>query len=150
MPTLSHPHFPNSASDPFRITSPKDKRYNCIAWAYGRDNIRLWPVLHPLFSWPPGIPRDESINAFIQLFQGIGYEVCGFDSNPEDGYEKVVLFATPDGRVKHAAKQIGNKWSSKLGEHEDCSHNISAMTGGVYGFPVIYLRRKTQPANENI
>ena len=34
---FSHPSFPNSVSEPFKITSPNDIKYNCIAWACGDD-----------------------------------------------------------------------------------------------------------------
>ena len=27
----------------FRITSPEDADYNCIAWAFGRKDCWLWP-----------------------------------------------------------------------------------------------------------
>ena len=41
---LSIPQFPNSQKDPFKITSPAIPQYNCIAWAYGVSNVRMWRV----------------------------------------------------------------------------------------------------------
>jgi hypothetical protein len=119
-------------------------KYNCIAWAAG-DSGRWWePDEEANDYWPPGAPRNYSIDAYIQAFESIGFERCG-SSEPEPGLEKVAVFADATGPT-HAAKQLVNgKWSSKLGALEDIEHVLEALTGDngdEYGQVVRILKRR--------
>lgn len=81
------------------------------------------------------------MDAFEALFGRLGF-IAGVDENLELGYEKAALFATPDGRPTHAARQLSSgKWTSKLGRAEDIEHDLHAVAGDLYGQVVrIYQR----------
>jgi hypothetical protein len=136
--------FPKLASTPYRITSPRDSLYNCIAWATG-DSGRWWePDEEHKYYWPPGAPREYSVDAYIQAFESVGFERC--DSRElESGFDKVAVFADAIGPT-HAAKQLSNgNWSSKLGALEDIEHVLEALAGDdgeEYGQIVQILRRE--------
>lgn len=136
--------FPNSVNEPFIKTSEQTPTYNCIAWAAG-DNSRWYePDMFGQYYWPNSIPRQYTIEAYIMVYESIGFRRCE-NAAYEDGYEKVAVFAK-EGMPTHAAKQLpdGN-WSSKLGMNVDVSHSIKSIIGGTYGNVVQYLKRKTKP-----
>lgn len=133
--------FPNSVQEPFLTTSPQDVRYNCIAWAFGDSKKFYWPADLPEYFWPPNVKKEESVDAFIDLYASIGYTHCA-NGQPEIGYEKVAIF-TLNGEPKHAARQLQNGlWTSKLDSHVDVTHTIGAMEGGMYGNVTQYMKRK--------
>jgi hypothetical protein len=123
-----------------RITSPWSPSYNCIAWAAGDVTKLWWPAQIPPWYWPPGVPFEETVPAFIAAYATIGYSPCQ-DGNIEHGLEKVVLFAL-NRAVKHAARQLQNGfWTSKMGANVDIEHDLEAVSGPVYGQPVQFLKR---------
>lgn len=130
--------FPNLTLHNFQPKSQRTGRYNCIAWAMGDDRRWWWP--HPRAFWPPGVPREETLEAFEKAFAKMGFEVCD-TSEPEDGYEKVALYAL-DGVPKHGARQLNDgRWTSKLGQDIDIEHALGAISGGDYGQAVKFFRR---------
>jgi hypothetical protein len=129
--------FPNLATTEFQITSPPDRQYNCIAWAAGDTSQNWWPGRS---YWPPGIPAEETVDAFILAFQTLGYTPCA-DGGLEEEYEKVALYALA-GAPKHAARQLPNgKWSSKLGAAVDVEHVLEGVCGDLYGTVVQFMKR---------
>ena len=138
-----HPNsdcFPALDASGFRQTSPIDFRYNCIAWA-ASENRRWWWPLPPLAAkWPPDIPRELTLAAFVAAFATLGYERCN-DGNHEIGFEKIAFYALA-GEVKHAARQLedGN-WTSKLGKDADITHTLDGLEGPHYGNVVGFVRR---------
>lgn len=132
--------FPGLRGQPYQITSPKDHRYNCIAFAVGDDRNWWWPDAAGQDSWPASVARAETIDAFRDAFATVGYTVCDND-HLEPGYEKVALFALA-GVPKHAAKQLPNgRWISKLGLSEDIEHQLHDLTGMVYGSVALVMQR---------
>jgi hypothetical protein len=127
----------------YRITSPKDDDYNCISWTVGDTTQWWWPneADAPRSAyWPPGVPREQTLEAFCDAFATLGYAVCN-DDRLEAGYEKIALFAVM-GTPKHAARQLpSGRWTSKLGEREDIEHALHDLTGMVYGSVVLVLKR---------
>jgi hypothetical protein len=124
-----------------RITSPPTIVYNCIAWAAGDDTNWWWPGRPDKTFWPTNLPRAETLEAFEALFAHLGFSPSQ-DESFETGIEKVALFARPDGRPTHAARQIpSGRWTSKLGRMEDIEHDLRAIEGEVYGTVVRILRR---------
>lgn len=124
----------------FQVTSPPDSRYNCVAWAAGMDDEWWWP--NGIDYWPPEAPLDITVSAFIVAFAPLGFETC--DSGAlEEGVEKVAIYALPDGRTTHTARQLSTgRWTSKLGSEEDIEHASPAeLEGAVYGAVVGYMRR---------
>ncbi len=141
MPVSIPAYFPNSVQEPFEQTSPVDQYYNCIAWAYGVNNKWLWPSGLPEHFWPPGIAQEETVEAFIELYESIGYVLCT-DGQLEIEYEKLAIFEK-NGLPTHAARQLpdGN-WTSKLGPNIDVSHSINAIVDGIYGIVSVYMKRE--------
>lgn len=133
--------FPGLKAGPYEVTSPEDDAYNCIAWAAG-DSERWWSPT-PGYYWP-GAPRDETVEAFTRVFEGLGYEPCG-SAEWEPDYEKVAVYAQ-GGSATHVAHQTGaGRWTSKCGGLEDISHSLSALDGDEYGTVVAVLRRPRRP-----
>ncbi len=121
--------FPGLRGSGHQITSPPCDGYNCIAWAAGPANTHgwWWPFGDPAKTyWPPQVPREETLDAFRQLFALLQYSVCDDDAL-EPGYEKVALFADDLGVPLHAARQLPDgRWTSKLGAWK--TSNIGSMT----------------------
>jgi hypothetical protein len=137
--------FPKLGTTPHRITSPYDRRYNCIAWAAG-DTDNWWePDEDGIGYWPSAVPREYSLDAYLRAFESVGFECCD-SSDLEPGFEKVAVFAKTTGPT-HAARQLADgKWTSKLGRSEDIEHVLEALAGDdgdEYGQVVQILKRAT-------
>jgi len=124
--------FPNLKNATWRIKSPSDDTYQCIAWAACRTDRKWWPVDHPEFYWPPKSPVIVApplpllwftpVDYMIQGFRTLGYQPC--DSHEfEFGYQKVAIYENETGAT-HMARQhfLGRGWLSKLGNAEDIFH----------------------------
>lgn len=137
--------FPNLVLGAYKLTSPQDRRYNCIAWAADDDKKKWWPDPFGIGKWPSGVPRNETIQAFEQAFQALGYARCP-NGKHEKKYEKIALYATPLGPT-HAARQLPNgNWTSKLGDFEDIEHfTVDGVDGPLYGTSVLFMRRRRKP-----
>src|SRR6266446_6119334 len=101
--------FPRLTPQNHRITSPPSTTYNCIAWATG-DTENWWqPGLH----WPfPGHPLDDTVEELKKVFDSLGFDECP-NGDPENGVEKVALYAIGN-QYTHAARQVHDgKWTSK-------------------------------------
>jgi hypothetical protein len=140
--------FPGLRGTAYQVTSPYDDKYNCIAWAAGDTTNWWWPdaVDNPDSAhWPPGVPRQETLEVFRDAFATLGYTVCD-DDQLEAGYEKIALFALA-GVPKHAARQLPNgRWTSKLGPMEDIEHALHDLTGMIYGEVVLIMKRRSPEA----
>ncbi len=136
--------FPRLESAPYEVTSPEDVKYNCVAWAAGRTEVRRrwWPAPSPFYYWPVE-PREETVSGFIRAFSHLGYAVCD-TSDLEPGYEKLAIYADDTDMPTHMARQLpSGHWTSKLGELEDIQHlTLDQLTGSDYGRVVQFLRRK--------
>ena len=133
--------FPGLQGANYLITSPAETQYNCVAWAIGTTADWWWPDAASQFFWPAGITRDLTLPAFEELFAAHGYVVCQLDAL-EPGFEKIAVFATPDHRPQHAARQLASgRWTSKLGMLEDIEHDLHHLAGGIYGSVVLLMKR---------
>lgn len=138
---LSLEAFPNSFSEPFILTSPETGDYNCIAWALEDTKHFYWTGPEMYYNWFPNLPKEETIASFVQLFEHHGYAICSH-ALKEKGFTKIALFEK-NGLPTHAARQLSNGfWTSKLGVLEDVRHTLSAISGGLYGEPVIFLKKR--------
>jgi hypothetical protein len=135
--------FPKLTTDSFDLTSPKDGDYNCIAWAAGENDRKWWPDKGGDGYWPPGIPRAETMDAFIAAYATLGYECCESDEL-EAEFEKIAIFAKPSGKPAHAARQLPDGgWTSKLGDEQDIRHaELRGVENHIYGVSVQCMRRK--------
>ncbi len=137
--------FPNLAREGYTITSPDTIDYNCVAWAAEAEDEWWWPDAMGQEYWPEGIPREETLLAFITAFSTIGYEVCD-DASIESGFLKIVIYGDAQRVPRHVARQLTNgEWTSKIGQYEDIRHkNLEALSGETpaYG-TVIQIMRKS-------
>lgn len=136
-------HFPQFNKQNHNVTSDDDAKYNCIAFAAGFTDRRMWPIFHPDFWWPRNVPCVETVSAFVTLFESHGYVICS-DGSYEIGKEKIGIWTKKDGTPTHAARQLSNtKWASKLGRWYDIEHQRDAVSDGEYGSPHTFMSRDT-------
>src|ERR1700682_3550348 len=127
--------FPGLGSDDFTITRERDEDYNCIAWALNDTRQYWWPG--PRGSgcyWPPGVPRDDKLETFIQVYEGQLFLKCE-SAEPEPGFDKVAIYEI-GGKGKHAARLWieDPMWTSKLGARQDIEHHsLAGLEGTLYG-----------------
>ena len=133
---------PGLRSTPFRVTSPTDRKYNCIAWAANDANDWWWPEGRAQDAvWPDSADREVTLGAFMAAFSAIGY-IAGGDESLEPGFEKVAIFTDTAGMPTHAARQLpSGAWTSKLGNAEDIEHELRALESEVYGAVTLILKR---------
>ena len=143
--------FPAAFGVGYCLKSDIDSIYNCIAWAAGVTNIWWWPDPYPFPGrfWPNGVPRQQTLQAFMQAYATVGYTDCRMDGSLERGYERIAIFATPDERPQHAARQLlDGVWTSKLGGYRDIHHTspagLETSPRGTtsYGRVVRYMKRE--------
>lgn len=134
--------FPKMDSNNHSVESRRTSGYNCIAWAYGVDTENMWPAMaEDGYWWPEGVLNENSIDAFVDLFRSIGYEVCR-DGSYEHNFKKVCIYANEEG-PQHASFQLdGDMWASKMGALEDIWHDDPDVVSGFYGSPVVYMRKR--------
>ncbi len=130
--------FPKLRTTLYGLTSPPDRKYNCIAWAVGDKSRNWWP--HRLGYWPAQVTRKATIEAFIEVLGLFGYVPCDSPSHQPDK-EKIAIYAVGDS-LKHAARQLrSGMWSSKLGPNVDIAHELEGLVGTEYGKVVAVLER---------
>lgn len=106
----------------YKVTSPQDVRYNCVAWAVGTDERWWWPS--PGFDWPFELPENDGMTTFLRAFSTLGYAPCA-NGTLEEGFEKLAIYQSSSGDVSHVARQLDTgRWTSKLGILEDIEHAI--------------------------
>lgn len=134
------PFFPKLAEALFQITSPPTANYNCIAWAAEDSEVWWEPDPAFIYYWPPGVPREYTVQCYIEAYGTVGYRTPSVDSF-EEGVDKVAIFAR-DGRPLHAARQLSDgQWTSKCGQFEDISHPLHSLEGELYGTVEVILAR---------
>jgi hypothetical protein len=133
--------FPGLTRAGYRITSPQERRYNCIAWAAGEAHQWWWPDPTGRDYWPSSVARSETLAEFRNVFRTLGYTECDLEVQ-EQGFEKIALFSDLSGSPTHAARQLPTGlWTSKLGELEDIEHELRALEGTEYGLVAQIMKR---------
>lgn len=140
--------FPGLRTTPFVVRCDADPACNCIAWAANDTGVKWWPVGDgPGIFWPPGVPCEESLEAFAAAFATLGY-AAGGDDFLEPGVQKIALFTNAFGVPTHAARQLeSGQWSSKIGELEAIEHQLRALEGDIYGTVALILKRPRKPGS---
>ncbi|MBK8916137.1 MAG: hypothetical protein IPM64_16340 [Phycisphaerales bacterium] len=135
--------FPLLREGNFRLTSPVDGGYNCIAWAAADVERWWWPdAMHQAY-WPSNAPRAVTLDAFVAAFGTLGY-LDQADSSLAAARQKVAIFTDPGGVPTHAARQVADGWwASKLGGRDDIEHELAAIEGPLYGGVAVILSRPT-------
>lgn len=145
--------FENLKDGEFKLTSPFDSKYNCIAYA-ADDNSKWWWAVETAMVgndvfWFNNIPSQATLENFILAFGKLGYQSCE-NAELEKGFEKVAIYVStkdeihaPKGSLTHMARQLPNgKWTSKLGNDVDISHDtLQCLEGRVYGIVKQILKR---------
>lgn len=135
--------FPRLRVSEYEVMSPPDVEYNCIAWAALDNGQCWWPDSDEQYYWPPQVPRECTLAAFVAAYAVLGYGACD-SQEPEDGFEKVAVFADSNGTPTHASRQLSSgRWASKLGRYKDIEHDLFDLTGELYGSVATILRRPT-------
>ena len=135
--------FPLLNEGEWERTSDATSDYNCAAWAVGVTDANWWPEAEaPEYAWPPGVRRDGTIEAFVEGYATLGYQICE-DDGLEPEVEKLAIYVTNLGSPQHVARQLRNGiWTSKLGSLEDISHvAVRGLAGGRLGAPKVFLSR---------
>ena len=132
--------FHNLQNGGYKVTSEDTRDYNCLAWAAGETD-RVWNPNNLDDHWPDGVPREQTLPAFIAAYATVGYVECD-NCDLEHGYEKIAIYANQHG-PQHAARQLGNgAWTSKLGTGWDIEHpSLDGVECDAYGKPVAYMQR---------
>lgn len=133
--------FPDLNKSNHKIKSDADVSYNCFSWAVNETSRRWEPTFG--YYWPPSVPRQRTLEAFIKAYETKGYEVCK-NADAEEGFEKIAIYADGSGKVTHAARQLkSGEWTSKMGDFEDIEHSsLKCLNGPCYGSPVAYMKRR--------
>lgn len=134
--------FPNLTKQNHSVTSDPVINYNCVCWAAGSDKHWVQFGPHPRVAtyWPASVPGGRSVGHYIALFGKLGFTEKS-DASLEVGWDKVAIYAKGD-LFMHVAKMLPDgKWSSKLGESHDISHELNALEGNSYGSVTVILRR---------
>jgi hypothetical protein len=143
--------FRDLPSEEYQITSPRNPRYNALAWAIGEEEDERWwsPAAFDCVSyWPDGVAREETIETYTEIFRLHGYVPCeGNDESLEANLEKVAIYCK-SGIPTHFARQLDNgQWTSKLGKNRDITHiTLTCLEGKKYGFVHRILKRKRHKA----
>lgn len=132
--------------DSLELVSQRTSDYNCAAWAIYDTTANWWPLPveeAPEYVWPEGALRDDTIEALIDGFSRMDFQLCD-TPDLEDGFEKIAFYATQGGTPQHVARQLENgRWTSKLGDEEDITHkSLRDLSAWRYGDPVRYMRRR--------
>ena len=137
--------FPALTDQNCAVVSPITRRYNCLAWAAANNARWWWPDAMGIGYWPPNVPREETVDAFLRAYGTLGYSQCA-DGSLELDIEKIVIYLDTSGTPTHAALQLQDgRWTSKMGGYEDIEHATpEALSGPRYGKPSIYMSRARQ------
>jgi hypothetical protein len=95
------------------------------------------------YYWPPGVPRDDSLDSWAKVFEIHGYRTCT-DASLEPDFEKIAIYVKPEtGTPEHVARQKkSGVWISKLGKGADIEHNtLEALAGDLYGMASLFMKR---------
>jgi hypothetical protein len=134
---------PSLKQHSYKITSPRDPRYNCVAYAVG-DLTQFWYEVNIRgYYWPPGAGSADTLEGWTKVFGIHGY-VETEDRTLEPEYEKVAIYASPDGPEHVARQKASGIWTSKMGRGIDMDHTLEALEGDFCGKVVKIMKRKCQ------
>lgn len=132
-------HFPTLARGGYRITSPPDDKYNCVAWI-ARDLRQWWEPALDGGVWHRDVSEEEldagDLAEYLALFRSWGFIECAH-GDLEGGVEKIAIYATGEQFAHVAYQRSGGDWSSKLGKLNDVRHEcVASLSGrGAHEYP---------------
>jgi len=128
---------------PYKVTSERDPRYNCIAWAVGDISHYWYDVKIKGYYWPPDAPSADTVEGWVYIFEILGYRKTDRrDLEPE--FEKIAIYVTGEGFPEHVARQVSSgKWSSKMGRGCDMEHStLEDIEGEIVGKAEVIMKRR--------
>ena len=98
------------------------------------------------YYWPDDAPRTLTMDAFFRAYSTLGFRLC-FDGNLEDSIEKIAIYGKGLAGAEqptHTALQLcDGRWTSKLGNYEDVTHDTTDdVNGPCYGQVLCFLARE--------
>jgi hypothetical protein len=140
---------PGLRESPYTIKSPRNPRYNCIAFAIG-DLTQFWDDLGLPegvrvngYYWPPGAPTAGTLSGWVKVFEIHGYAETD-DNSLEADYEKVAIYGSDIGAEHVARQKASGIWASKMGKGVDIEHTLEGLEGEFPGTVVKIMKRKCQ------
>jgi hypothetical protein len=128
---------------PYVLTSPKDPRYNCVAFAVG-DLSQFWYDVNVNgYYWPPGARSADTIEGWTDVFEIHGYRETS-DRSLDPDCEKIAIYASADGPEHVARQKASGMWTSKAGKGRDFEHELEWLEGSFYGKVAKIMKRKGQ------
>jgi hypothetical protein len=134
---------PSLKESKYKITSPRDARYNCVAFAVGDLKHFWYDVSVKGYYWPPGVPSADTLEGWIKVFEIHGYKETQ-DRSLEPEYEKIAIYASADGPEHVARQKASGIWTSKAGRGIDMEHDLEGLEGELYGKVAKIMKRKCQ------
>jgi hypothetical protein len=140
--------FPKLRPGLYRVTSPKDPRYNCFAFA-ANDTQHYWqymgPGKHGGYFWPKEI-KGDSLEDVISVYALLGFQVCE-TSDLEPDVVKIAIYVDDDSIPSHVARQTRKGvWKSKLGRGKDIEHaSLHLLEGNErheYGWVAAVMKKR--------
>lgn len=127
-----------------KLTSLPTRKYNCLAWAAEESTRRWEPDKLKQYHWPKGVAREYTVDAYVEAYRTIGYELCE-DASLQPALQKIAIYAVDrNGQPfpTHAARQTETgAWTSKLGDEDDVEHALDDVNGAAYGKPILFMAR---------
>jgi hypothetical protein len=133
--------------------SKPTQRYNCFGFAVQKireaGKLRWWQppdivdgvVRNPTAKWPKGVPKDTTINSYVEAAKTEDFFVS-VDGAWEEGFETIVLYFDSNGEFQHAARQkTPGVWESKLGSWSDIEHSFNGIDNIRWGDGRIFMKR---------
>jgi hypothetical protein len=143
--------FPRLARTRFEVTSDDTRKYNCLAWVLGDQENWISPLLFDedlgLYPWPQGVPRENTISAWMLALEAYGFTRCE-DASLETGRDKVAVYWNEVTQEIHFALQLASGlWTSKVGRWEDITHELDGLVGERHGEVVGFMSRPAASAD---
>ncbi len=140
--------FPGLRRVPYKVISPRDPEYNCIAFAVG-DLTRFWDDLGFLkgasvngYYWPPGVPSANTLVGWVKVFELRGYTEID-DPSFDPDFEKIAIYASAEGPQHVSRQKATGTWVSKMGKGVDIEHSsLEYLEGDFYGNITKIMQRK--------
>ncbi len=142
--------YPKLESGGYKVKSPRDPRYNCVAFAVG-DTGHYWQFMgYPgrsrgSYFWPDHI-KGDALEDWIELFNFVGFSLCE-TGDLEPDVVKIAIYVVEDNIPTHVARQTrSGKWKSKLGRGKDIVHDtLESLAGDVedeYGTVARFMKKR--------
>ena len=121
--------FPALKECGYELSSPRDVRYNCVAFVAG-DYERWWE------------PDERTIAGWCRKFKPLGFRELNCLPSEFSEIECIAIYAKDNNGTHVAIKRGTGPWTSKLGKSYDIVHNgVEALEGDFYGSVATYMAR---------